>query len=155
MWLTWIWEGFVAGVMKVVSLWWLIPLFIGIQALKDSGWLERVSRRMRPILAPLRLPGEAGLPVAAGLAVGLTYGAGVILQVAAEGRLNRDELTVACVFLGICHAVIEETILFSTAGTNGLLLVTLRAVLAMVVAWGVSRLLLPRPAAEASTCTSA
>lgn len=146
MWLQWIWEGFVSGALKLAELWWLVFLFIVIQLLKDSGWLEKASSKLKPLLAPLRLPNDAGLPVLAGLAVGLTYGAGVILQTAEEGRLTRNELTVACVFLGICHAVIEETILFSAIGVNGMFLVAIRFVLGVLIALGTSRYLLARTA---------
>ncbi|MDF2626785.1 MAG: hypothetical protein K0R39_616 [Symbiobacteriaceae bacterium] len=142
--LEWIWDGFVTGVLKIAALWWLVPLMIAIQVLKDTGWLAKMAGWMRPLLAPLRLPGDAGLPMVAGMAIGLTYGAGVILQVGEEGKLTRAELTVTCVFLGICHAVIEETILFSAAGANGLLLVSIRAVTGLVVALGASRILLPK-----------
>lgn len=142
--LIWAWEGFLSGIDKIVALWWLVPLFIGIQLLKDSGWLARVSGKLKPALTPFRLPGDAGLPVAAGLAVGLTYGAGVILQTAEEGKLNRQELTVSCVFLGICHAVVEETILFTALGTNGLLLVGIRFVAGLLFAYLASRLLTPK-----------
>ncbi len=141
MWVEWVWQGFLSGVTKVLGLWWLIPLFIAIQLLKDSGWLERLSGAMRPLLASLRLPGEAGLPVVAGLAVGLTYGAGVILQTAEAGRLTRRELTTACVFLGICHALIEETILFTAIGTNGLLLIAIRVVAGLAFGYAAARLL--------------
>jgi len=143
-WMEWIWTGFLDGVMKVVSLWWVIPLFVGIQLMKDRGWLDKVSHWLRPVLAPLRLPGDAGLPVAAGLAVGLTYGAGVIIQAAEEGKLKRDELTVTCIFVGISHALIEETLLFSTAGTSGLLLLVIRVLTALVFGLIASRLLLKR-----------
>lgn len=142
--LQWMWEGFLAGAMKIADLWWLVLLFIAIQILKDAGWLARVSRWMRPILVPLRLPDEAGLPVVAGIAVGLTYGSGVILQTGEEGKMTRAELTVTCVFLGICHAVIEETILFSAAGASGVLLVVVRAVAGLVFAFGASRVLLKK-----------
>lgn len=149
MWMEWAWEGLISGVMKVVDLWWLVPLFIGIQLLKDSGWLGKLSGLMRPLLAPLRLPGDAGLPMVAGLGVGLTYGAGVIIQSAEEGKLSRDELTVTCVFLGICHALIEETILFSSIGTNGFLLAAIRIGVGLLVAFGVSRWLNRRHAPPA------
>lgn len=141
MWLTWAWEGFVSGVLKVLNLWWLILLFIAIQLLKDSGWLGRASKLMAPLLRPLRLPDEAGLPIVAGLSVGLTYGAGIIIQVAEEGQLTRDELTLTCVFLGICHAIIEETVLVSAAGANGLLLLAVRFGAAALFAVGLSRYL--------------
>lgn len=138
----WMWEGFVSGVMKIAGLWWLVLLFIGIQILKDNGLLARVSQWMRPILAPLRLPGEAGVPVAAGMAIGLTYGSGVILQTGEEGKLTRAELTVACVFLGICHALIEETLLFSVAGASGTILVITRVAAGFIFGFGASRVLL-------------
>jgi len=150
MWLTWLWDGFADGVLKVAGLWWLIPLFIGIQFLKDSGWLDRLSRWMQPLLAPLRLPGDAGLPVAAALTVGVTYGAGVIIQAGQEGKLTRNELTTACVLVGIWHSIIEETILLTAAGTNGLLLLAIRAAMGILFGWLASRILLPAPAKGAS-----
>lgn len=143
MWLQWVWDGLLSGATKVVGLWWLVPLFVVIQLLKDSGWLDKLSDHMRPLLKPLRLPGEAGLPVVAGLAVGITYGAGIFFQVADEGKLTRDELTTAFIFLGICHAVIEETILFTALGINGLLLLFVRLVVATLFGYAASRWLLP------------
>ncbi|MFZ5822742.1 MAG: nucleoside recognition domain-containing protein [Bacillota bacterium] len=145
MWLSWIWEGFVSGVMKVLALWWLLPLFVLIQLLKDSGWLGRASRWMAPLLRPLRLPDAAGLPIVAGLAVGLTYGAGVLIQTAEEGKLTRGQLTVMCVFLGICHALIEETILFTAVGSNGLLLIAIRIGVGALAAWILARFTLAVP----------
>lgn len=152
-WLTWIWEGLAAGVMKVAALWWLVLLFVAIQILKDSGWLGKASRWMAPLLRPLRLPDSAGLPMVAGLVIGLTYGAGVLIQSAEEGNLSRDELTVLCIFLGICHAVIEETILFSAAGANGLLLLAVRFGSAAVCGLIAARLMLPKPTATATALT--
>lgn len=142
-WLLWIWEGFLSGVMKMLELWWLLFLFVAIQILKDSGFLGKASRWMAPLLRPLRLPDAAGLPMVAGLAIGVTYGAGVLIQVGEEGQLSRDQLTVMCVFLGIAHALIEETILFAAAGANGFLLLSVRVLSAAVIAWPVARFTLP------------
>jgi Fe2+ transport system protein B len=138
----WVWDGFVAGVQRIVSLWWLLPLFIAIQILKDSGYLERVSRWMGWLLRPLRLPGDAGLPMIAGLSVGLTYGSGIILQAREEGKLTRDELTVACVALGCCHALVEETLLMTAAGASGVILVAARALTGLACGLIASRALL-------------
>lgn len=138
----WVWDGFVAGVMKIVGLWWLLPLFIALQILKDGGWLEKVSRLMGFVLRPLRLPGDAGLPMIAGLTVGLTYGSGIILQVGEEGKLTRNELTVACVALGCCHALVEETLLMTAAGASGVILIASRALTGLVCGLVASRILL-------------
>lgn len=147
--LTWMWEGAVSGVLAIVKLWWLLPLFVVIQILKDSGWLGRASRFMAPLLRPLRLPEAAGLPMAAGLTIGLTYGAGVLIQTAEEGSLSRREMTVLCIFLGICHAIVEETILFAAAGANGPLLLAVRFGMAAVFGVVAARVMLPRTTAAA------
>lgn len=148
--LEWIWEGFTAGVLKVASLWWLVPLFIVIQALKDGGWLGKMSRGLRPVLKPLRLPDDAGLPMMAGLAVGVTWGAGVILQAVEEGKLNRDQLTVMCVFLGVSHALIEETILVTAIGANGAIVVVSRVLFGALFGYGASWMLLRKPGVVAT-----
>lgn len=152
-WLTWIWEGLVSGALKIAALWWLVLLFVAIQILKDSGWLDKASRWMAPLLRPLRLPDSAGLPMAAGLVIGLTYGAGVLIQSAEEGNLSRDELTVLCIFLGICHAIIEETILFAAAGANGLLLLLTRFGSAALFGVLAARFMLPKPAPAGAALT--
>jgi len=149
-WLSWVWDGFVAGVVAVAKLWWLVLLFIAIQLLKDSGFLTRAARVMAPVLRPLRLPADASLPMAAGLGIGLTYGAGILIQTAREGQLSRNQLTVMCVFLGICHAIVEETILFSAVGANGFLLLAIRFATAAVAGWLAARAWLVQPALTAS-----
>lgn len=147
--LDWIWDGFVSGLLKVLDLWFLIPISIGLQLLKDSGWLRKVSTWLRPVLAPFRLPEEAALPIAAGLTVGITYGAGVILQASDEGKMSRDDLTITCVFLGICHAVIEETILFTAIGVNGFLLLAVRLIAGLLFAYGTTRWIYRKRAIQA------
>jgi hypothetical protein len=149
-WWIWIWEGFLAGAHKVLTLWWLIPFFVVFQLLTDSGWLARLSRLMNPVLRPLRLPGEAAVPMVGTVVVGLTYGSGMLIQAAKEGKLSRNELTVICVTSGICHAVIEETVLFAAAGTSGTLVLAIRVAMGLLFGYGASYMLLRKKTAPAS-----
>jgi hypothetical protein len=124
--LTWIWEGLLSGLNKMLALWWVPLLLIGLQILKDSGWLLKLNRLTKPLLRFLRLPDEAGVPVVAAIGLGVTYGSGLIIQAAEEGEFTQAQMTVMVIFVGICHAVFEETALFYGAGANALLLLAIR-----------------------------
>lgn len=125
------WKGLL-GLQKPALI--VIPVFILLEWLKVSGWLDRFTRAVRPLTRPLGLPGEAALPLSAAILIGLTFGSGIVLQAGREGNLNRNELTVTCVFAGICHAMIEEPLLFATAGPSPLILAGVRFVLAVFFA---------------------
>jgi spore maturation protein SpmB len=124
--MTWIWEGFLSGLSKMVALWWVPLLLIALQILKDSGWLLKLNRLAKPLLRYLHLPDEAAVPVVAGIGLGVTYGSGLIIQAAAEGDFTQAQMTVMIIFVGICHAIFEETALFFGAGVNGFLLLAIR-----------------------------
>ena len=97
----------------------IIPLLIAIECLKDMGWLEKISSRCQGATRFLRLPGEAALGLIVGLLVGLIFGSGVIMQITEEVKMTRTQMNILFVFIGICHAVIEETIIFTAIGANG------------------------------------
>lgn len=97
----------------------IIPLLIAIECLKDMGWLEKISYRFQRATSFLRLPGEAALGLIVGIFVGLILGSGVIMQITEEVKMTRTQMNIFFVFIGICHAVIEETILFTAVGASG------------------------------------
>jgi hypothetical protein len=105
-------------ILKMIVL--IVPLLIAMECLKDMGWLEKISIRFQGVTRFLRLPGEAALGMIAGLFVGLILGSGVIMQITEEVKMTRTQLNTLFVFIGICHAVIEETILFTAIGANGI-----------------------------------
>ncbi|HYF84230.1 MAG TPA: nucleoside recognition domain-containing protein [Clostridia bacterium] len=104
----------------------IIPLLIAIECLKDMGWLEKISARFRGVTKLLRLPGEAALGLIVALFVGLLFGSGVIMQINEEVKMTRTQMNILFAFVGICHAVIEETILFTAIGANGAIILLSR-----------------------------
>lgn len=97
----------------------IIPLLIAIECLKDMGWLEKISYRFQGVTKFLRLPGEAAIGLIVGLFIGLLLGSGVIMQINEDIKMTRTQMNILFVFIGICHAMIEETILFTAIGANG------------------------------------
>ena len=95
----------------------------------------------------LKLSNNAAYPLLAGLFLGIIFGSGVIISFARDGSLTKRDLTLVLVFLGICHSIIEDTVVFIALGANGWVLISARFVLAALAAFMVSLLMRPRPAA--------
>ena len=128
----------------------IIPLMIGLALLKDSRLLDRAAGFVQPVMQRLKLSDKAAFPLLAGLFLGIVFGSGVILSFARDGSLAKRDLMLVLVFLGICHSIIEDTVVFIALGANWWILVSARFLLAALAAMAVSFLLRPKPAAAAA-----
>lgn len=81
-----------------------------------------VERLMHWLLSPvLRLIGirrEAANITIIGTTLGLSYGAGLLIREARQGALSRRDVFLTMGFLGLCHSVIEDTLLILLLGAD-------------------------------------
>jgi spore maturation protein SpmB len=108
----------------------IFPLLIAIECLKDLGWMDRVAAKCRGITKVFDLPGEAAIGLTVGCLIGIVLGSGVIMQIQQETNMTKTQMNVLFLFIGICHAVIEETIVFTALGANGIAILTSRLIAA-------------------------
>jgi Fe2+ transport system protein B len=123
----------------------IIPLMLALALLKDSRLLDRAAAFLRPVMQRLTLSNNAAYPLLAGLFLGIVFGSGVILSFAKDGSLTKRDLMLVLVFLGICHSIIEDTVVFIALGANGWVLIFARFFLASLAAGAVSILIRPKP----------
>lgn len=116
----------------------LIPLMVILALLTDANLLDRAVGFIQPLMKRLHLSKKAAFPLMAGLFLGVVFGSGVIIACANEGSLNRRDLLLTLVFLGICHSVIEDTLLFAALGANWWVLLGSRFLLAVLLTVTVS-----------------
>ena len=76
-----------------------------------------------------------GFSLAVGTVLGLTYGAGVLIEEAKSKSMSKNDLFFVVTFLLICHAIIEDTLLFAIFGANVTIIITVRTIAAIVIAW--------------------
>lgn len=69
----------------------------------------------------------------AGLLLGITYGAGIIIAEVQKGTLKKIDILYIATFLMICHSVIEDILLFVIFGADGWIILTIRVILAIFV----------------------
>ncbi|MGQ9524001.1 MAG: nucleoside recognition domain-containing protein [Armatimonadota bacterium] len=109
------------------------PIMVVLEALRRADAFAKMERVLRPALSRARLSAEGSFALIVGFIFGLLYGAGPLMQVGEEGRVSRSEITRVGVFLGVCHAIVEDTALFVSAGASWLWLVPGRMLFAGLV----------------------
>jgi hypothetical protein len=122
----------------------IIPLMIVLALLTDSRLLDRGVVFIQPVMQRLSLSSRAAFPLLAGFFLGIVFGSGVIISIANDGTLTKRDLILVLVFLGICHSIVEDTLIFAALGANWWVLISCRFVLAALAAFAVS-LVLTRP----------
>jgi len=113
----------------------IFPLLIGMEVADDSGILAKFSELFDPILRKFKLSSEASLPLIVAQIFGLTYGAGVMIRSVEDDKLSDSDLKIMAIFLVICHAVIEDTLLFAAIGGNALIMLGTRVGLAIILTY--------------------
>jgi hypothetical protein len=79
----------------------------------------RIGRAVAPHLARFGMSPVCTVPLAAGLFLGIIYGAGIIVPIAGERRIRTSEIQSIGLFLCSCHAVVEDTLLLTLIGVRG------------------------------------
>ena len=113
----------------------IFPLLIGMEVADDSGILAKFSQLFDPILRKFKLSSEASLPLIVAQIFGLTYGAGVMIRSVEDDKLSNSDLKIMAIFLVVCHAVIEDTLLFAAIGGNALIMLGIRVSLAIILTY--------------------
>ncbi|OYD07560.1 hypothetical protein CHM34_11065 [Paludifilum halophilum] len=118
----------------------VIPLMLGIQVMRDLGFLDRFAEWMKPLMKPLGIAPRGSVTLTSGLLIGLSFGAGVILQQTREKRFTRREITLILIFLACCHGVIEDTLIFVPLGIPVWPLLFIRLIAAILLTLIIARL---------------
>ena len=70
-----------------------------------------------------------------GILLGITYGAGILINEAKNKSLNREDLFYVSNFLMICHAIIEDTMLFVIFGADFTVVIIIRLSFALFLSF--------------------
>jgi heme exporter protein D len=98
----------------------VIAVLFVLELIKSSQWLKNYQQKV-----------SKSFSIMTGLILGITYGAGVLINESRAGHMNRTDLWFVSTFLIICHAIIEDTLLFVIFGANLWLLVIIRMIMAI------------------------
>lgn len=125
-----IYQAFMAVLQLAIIV---IVLMIVIQYVRELGYLDKFTKLLAPMTKVLGMERNASTTLVAGLVVGLTFGAGLMIQAMQEDGVSKRDMVLALIFLVSCHSVIEDTVIFIPLGIPVLPLLVIRIITAFVL----------------------
>jgi hypothetical protein len=80
------------------------------------------------------------------MTLGITYGGGLIIRESRAGHLSSRDIFFSMALMGLCHSIIEDTLVMSTLGAHHSGLVWGRLALALVSVFVLTRIVALLPA---------
>ena len=109
----------------------VIPMMIVIEIMLAYHIVQLIAKKLSSIRLLLGIGQDALLPLIVGLMMGVTYGAGAIIELNRTQPLSKKDTTLLGIFLFSCHAILESTYLFTVAGANIFIMTIARLAIAV------------------------
>ena len=131
-------HGSINTVLNVLKI--LIPLMIVIEILQVYKIMEKLAGKLAGITKILGMSPPAILPLIVATVMGVTYGAGTLMEMNKVNPIPRKDFILIGIFFFICHGIIETTAIWSVAGANIFVISFGRLFIAIIITIIVSRL---------------
>lgn len=122
----------------------VLAMLMLLDILKRLGVTDLMIRLLSPILRSMGIGREAGAITIVGVTLGLSYGGGLIIHEARSGRIPSRDIFLALSFMGLCHSLIEDTLLMLLLGADVFGVLWARMLFSLVflwiLAWSVARM---------------
>lgn len=103
----------------LVMIFLIILALMALLAVLRRMGVERVIHiALSPLLRMLGIGRAAANVTVIGATLGLTYGAGLLIRDVDSGVMGKRDSVLALCFLGLCHSVIEDTLLILLLGAD-------------------------------------
>jgi hypothetical protein len=108
--------------IKIIAL--IVTLIFIMDFIKSREFIKQSGKNV-----------SKGFSLVVGIFLGITYGAGILIQEAKNGTISKNDLFFIGTFLMICHAIIEDTLLFVIFGADFTMVIVVRTIAAIVISY--------------------
>ena len=128
----WLWSSVKLSAMIFA----IIYALMFIQRLMERyGLMEKLTKPLEPVMLFFGLPRNAAYLWLVGNVLGISYGSAVMLQLEDEGKITRQEADEVNYHLIMNHSMLEDTLVFATAGVSALWILSTRLLFALALVW--------------------
>jgi hypothetical protein len=119
----------------------IFSLMLLLRILKMIGVIDIITRGLNPFLKFMGIGKEVTTIALVGLTLGVVYGGALIIdEVKSNPSIPKKDILYAMALMGLCHSVIEDTILMVSLGASFIGVFVLRLVLSVMVMFFLVRL---------------
>nr|WP_287410479.1 hypothetical protein [Pseudodesulfovibrio sp.] len=111
--LQWIWDE-TKNLLSIFGI--VLGLMIMMRILSAIRAVDLMNALLRPILKLIGIGPKASTITIIGFTLGLAYGGGLIINEAQSGRIDRKDVFYSLTLMGLCHSMIEDTLLMMLIG---------------------------------------
>jgi hypothetical protein len=129
----------------------LASLMAFLRFLTLIGFDKVLNILLLPLTRLLRVDKEASQVTIVGLMLGLSFGAGLLIDAAEKGTISSRDMKIVACFLGLCHSLIEDTLLVLLLGAHWVPVLLGRLLFSIVVMAILVRLLWSDTSTDTST----
>ncbi|WP_285905397.1 hypothetical protein [Pseudodesulfovibrio pelocollis] len=94
----------------------ILVLLVMMRLLTALRIVEMMNRLLRPLLKLIGIGPKASAITVIGLTMGLSYGGGLIISEARKGSVGKEDVFYSLTLMGLCHSLIEDTLLLALIG---------------------------------------
>ena len=94
----------------------IFTLLVMMRVLHTIKAIDLMNRVLRPILSLIGIGPKASAITVIGLTMGLSYGGGLIINEARNGKVGKEDIFYSLTLMGLCHSLIEDSLLILLIG---------------------------------------
>ncbi len=129
----------------IIEMAWIIFLvMLLLETLKAFKILNKINNVTYKLTKHLGISPSANFSLLVGLIIGISYGAGAIINSYKNKEMTKKDVLLVSVFLSICHAIVEDTFLFAKIGANWVVLVFVRLIVAIAITYATNKIYKPK-----------
>ncbi len=127
--------GWFLGEIKkyIVVFFVVMALLFIMRVLKKSGALDTFSEALKPVLGILGINKDVIPMTVIGLSLGILYGGALIIKETEEKKIPKMDVFYAFVLMGLCHSLIEDSLLMISMGADWSMIFIFRMLFALLV----------------------
>jgi len=91
-------------------------IVIGMRLFRAIGVLGLLERLLAPVLPVFGMGRQAAPITVVGMIMGIGYGGALIIRETATGKMAREEVFNSMALMGLCHGLVEDTLLMAAIG---------------------------------------
>ncbi|OGR17232.1 MAG: hypothetical protein A2X81_08045 [Desulfobacterales bacterium GWB2_56_26] len=91
-------------------------IVLGMRLFRAIGVLGLLERLLAPVLPVFGMGRQAAPITVVGMIMGIGYGGALIIRETATGKMAREEVFNSMALMGLCHGLVEDTLLMAAIG---------------------------------------
>jgi hypothetical protein len=136
------WADWAIGELKSygIILAFIISLIVLVKLLRELGIIRLITKALGPVLRWMGIGENVTTITIIGLTLGIVYGGALIINESRNREINRRDIFYSLALMGLCHSVIEDTILVVSLGADIIGVLVIRLIFALAVTIAIVRL---------------